>query len=236
MWPLPVDELFMVGRQTKRQLHQLGIHTIGDLAQANTDMLYTYMKSHGLLIQSFARGLDHSPVRKSNFEVVKGIGNSTTIRFDANTYDIAYKVLLSLCETICMRLRSSELVCQLISVSIVTADFKHASHQRKLYSTTDSTSHIFYIAKELFDELWAGSPIRKLGIRISELSDNDFTQLCVLDTDDYIKEQRKDHAVDQIRRKHGTTAIYRACFLHSGIKPMSGGVGEEHYPVMTSLL
>jgi len=236
LWPLPVDELFMVGRQTKRKLHQLGIHNIGDLAGANTDMLYTYMKSHGLLIQSFARGIDHSPVRKSNFEVIKGIGNSTTIRFDVDTSDIAYKVLLSLCETICMRLRSSEFVCQLISISIVSADFKYASHQRKLYAATDSTSHIFHVAKELFDELWDGSPIRKLGVRISELMDNDFTQLCILNTEDFIKEQQKDLAVDQIRRKHGTQAIYRACFLHSGIKPMSGGVGEEHYPVMTSLL
>lgn len=236
LWPLPVVELFMVGSKTRNKLLNLGIYTIGDLANADTTILSDYMKSHGLLVQSFARGIDHSTVKKSNFEVVKGIGNSTTIRFDVDNREVAYKVILSLCETVCMRLRASDFIAQLVSVSIVTAEFGYASHQRKLSFGTDSTSQIFQIATELFDELWSNEPIRKLGVRISELTDNDFTQLCVLETTIDLKERQKDHTIDTIRKKHGSNAVYRACFLHSGINPMSGGIGEEHYPVMTSIL
>ena len=38
MWPLPIRDLFMVGRSTSSALEKLGIHTIGDLA--NTDISF----------------------------------------------------------------------------------------------------------------------------------------------------------------------------------------------------
>ncbi|XWX61376.1 DNA polymerase IV [Desulfitobacterium sp. AusDCA] len=53
---------------------------------------------------------------------------------------------------------------------------------------------------------------------------------CVLD-------RPLDKAIDDIKKKHGSLAVHRASFLHSGLKPMTGGTGEEvEYPVMSSLL
>ena len=79
MWPLPVSDLFMVGRQTAKKLYQLGILTIGDLAHTPLSILTTHFKSFGILIHQFANGIDAATVKSSNFEVVKGMGNSTTV-------------------------------------------------------------------------------------------------------------------------------------------------------------
>lgn len=107
MWPLSVEDLYMVGRATVPKLHKLNINTIGDLASYDVDILKNILKSHGELIWNYANGIDNSKVRKSNYIEMKGIGNSTTISFDVEDRETAHKVLLSLCETVGMRLRDS---------------------------------------------------------------------------------------------------------------------------------
>jgi DNA polymerase IV len=113
MWPLPVEDLFMVGRSTTEKLQRLNIFTIGDLANYDVNILKDKMKSHGLLIWNYANGIEDSEVRKSNYIGMKGVGNSTTISFDVEDRETAHKVLLSLCETIGMRLRDSHNSCSL---------------------------------------------------------------------------------------------------------------------------
>lgn len=47
MWPLPVRELFFVGRSTEASLKRLGIRTIGDLAKTDPELLKYHLKKHG---------------------------------------------------------------------------------------------------------------------------------------------------------------------------------------------
>ena len=237
MWPLPVGDLFMVGRRTKRKLENLGIQTIGDLAKADTDMLQQHLKSYALLIQNYARGIDESIIRKSNHELIKGMGNSTTVKFDVDSKETAYKVLLSLSESVGMRLRASSYAARLVAISITSNEFIHQSHQRKLDIWTDSTTYIYEVAKSLFDELWNEKPIRKLGVRVSELSGNEYCPLSLFDTKRLERYKQIDRGIDRLRERYGNSAVYRACFLHSGLSPVTGGVSEEEdYPVMTSIL
>lgn len=81
MWPLPVEDLFFVGRATSRKLYNMGIHTIGDLAQTSPDILRAHLKKHGEVIWNFANGRDVSVVEKDP-PANKSYGNSTTIAFD----------------------------------------------------------------------------------------------------------------------------------------------------------
>ena len=57
MWHLPVQDLFFVGHRTANRLHQLGINTIGQLANADRQFLYSNFKSHGNTIWNFANGI-----------------------------------------------------------------------------------------------------------------------------------------------------------------------------------
>ena len=236
LWHLPVNELFMVGSKTNKKLNSLGINTIGDLATAKENILYSHLKSHGLLIKNYANGIDDSIVKKSNQPIVKGMGNSTTIPFDVESKDIAYKVILSLVENISMRLRNSSLNTNLVGITIGYNNFLHKSHQKKLDISTDSTNIIYCISKNLFDELWDKTPIRKISIRVSELCNNEYTQISIFEDSMLLKYKAIDSSIDEIRKKFGNASIYRASFLHSNIPPVTGGIGEENYPVMTSIL
>lgn len=92
MWPLPVGDLFFVGRATVKKLHKLGIYTIGQLAQTDPEILRFHMKKHGEVIWHFANGRDVSVV-ESDRPANKGYGNSTTIAFDVTDVNTAKLVL-----------------------------------------------------------------------------------------------------------------------------------------------
>ena len=236
MWPLPVEELMMVGRATAPKLNQLNIFTIGDLANYNINILRYKLKSYGMLIWKYANGIDDSEVRKSNHIVMKGIGNSTTISFDVADKETAHQVILSLSEKVGMRLRESENYCRLVEICIRNANFINYSHQRKIYSSTDCTKKISQVACQLFDEIWQGEPIRHLAVRVSDLCTNEYCQSTLWDDKNIEKERAVDKVVDSLRQKFGDKSIVRATFLHSPIKGVSGGVGEEDYPSMSSIL
>ena len=236
LWPLSVGELFMVGRATEKKLSQLNINTIGELAKFDVNILKDKLKSHGILIHNYANGIDNSEVRDKNYIEVKGIGNSITISHDVNDREEALKILLSLIETAAMRLRNNDSMCNVIVVSIKNSDFYRYSHQKTLETITDSTEIIFREATKVFDDTWRGESIRQIGIRLTNLCDNEFYQRTFFDDKKVDKLRAIDKVVDDIRNKYGNTAIIRSTFINSNVKPLNGGVGEADYPMMGSIL
>lgn len=235
MWPLPVENLFMVGSRTKAKLNSRGIFTIGELATLDRDYIYSWLKKPGILIWNYANGIENSPVRKGALPV-KSVGNSTTMPFDVDNRREAHMVLLAISEMIGMRVRDLEQNASVISVSLKNSHFYSYSHQRKLDIPTSSTNQIYRVARKLFDEMWTGEPLRNLSISLSDLSSNDFFQLSLLEKYNK-KEEMLDKTIDSIRYKFGYDSVIRSCFLYSGIKPVIGGVMmEEEYPMMSSNL
>ena len=236
MWPLPVGDLFMVGRQTRKKLFEMNIITIGDLAKADRKFLCGRLKSFGNLIWCYANGIDESPVHSGYYLQMKGIGNSTTIKFDVTETKTAYKVLLSLTESVALRLRAARACCRVVSIEIRTAELEFYSHQRKLMSHTNITMEIFEVVRELFNECWGSEKIRHLGVRVTDLCSDEFTQASIFDEQCKYKKQALDGAMDVIRCRYGNDSVMRAIFVDREFAPMSGGAGAEDYPVMSSIL
>ncbi len=243
MWPLPVSDLFMVGRRSAEKLIGFGIRTIGDLARTDPGFLTAHFKSHGRLMWEFANGIDPSPVI-SQRQDAKGIGNSVTLSEDISDIEKARHVLLSLAESVSGRLRSAGQTAQTITVEIKYSDFSKASHQARTLTPCNTTDEIYRLACSLFEELWDGRPLRLLGIRSSRLASADEpVQLSIFDlTPPEAKEKepsrvpspeklkKLDAAMDSIRKKYGETAIMRGRFLKAGScgKSASALSAEEH--------
>ena len=92
MWPLPVEDLFMVGHAAAARLELLGIRTIGELAHTDPNILYAHLKSHGRTIWEYANGIEKSPV-ETRTQAAKGIGHSTTLSADVTSVSEASQVL-----------------------------------------------------------------------------------------------------------------------------------------------
>lgn len=212
MWSLPVGDLFFVGGASARKLYNLGIRTIGELARSDRNILISHMGKHGALIHDYANGIDNSPVLSRQAEN-KGFGNSTTLPHDVTDPTEAKKTLLSLCETVSGRLRTDDFLAQVIAVTIRDNTFHTKSHQCTMDAATNTASELYHYVCSLFDDLWDGSPIRLLGVAASRLTRERTRQLCLTDTDDYIRRGRMEQAVDEIRKKYGDRAIFRASSL-----------------------
>lgn len=234
LWPLPVEELYMVGRATAPKLREMGIQTIGDLARTDVSILRYRFKSFGQVLWDYANGIESTAVQPSS-PVVKGVGNSTTTGCNVEDYDHADLILLSLTESVGARLRAGGWCARLIAVSCRNTDFINTSRQRTLLYATDNTTTLYNEAKVLFRELWDGKPLRHLGIRTSQLVPAEGLQCSIFDGDVHRK-QALDRAIDTLRDRYGKRAIQRGVFLHSGVKPITGGVGEDEYQMMNSML
>lgn len=148
MWPLPVRDLFFVGKASERKLHTLGIRTIGELAKCNKSLLISHMKKHGELIWNYANGVEFSDV-VSEPESNKGYGNSTTLAFDVCDQYTAKKVLLALSETVAKRIRKDKVRIKVVSISIRYSKFTYFSHQKVIVYPTNITNEIHEAAGEL---------------------------------------------------------------------------------------
>ncbi|MCH4888036.1 DNA polymerase IV [Acidaminobacter sp. JC074] len=235
LWPLEVSELFMVGRATEAKLLKYGIYTVGDLANSDLAFLRHILKSHGELIYNFAWGRDVSIVGDIKYSLVKSIGNSTTIPYDITERIDAYNYMLSLSESVGMRLRAIEMRASVVAIHIKTNGFNTVQKQHKLLYTISSTNDIYEEAKRLFDLLWDGTPIRHLGVRVSQLQEELPRQLYLLKPEDE-KIERLDQTIDDLRERFGKEIISRASLVRTRVHAMSGGVGDDEYPNMRSLI
>ena len=216
MWPLPVGELFTVGKATAERLRQARIETIGDLAHTDPALLERmFGPKMGRHLHRYANGISNSPVLAEP-EEAKGYSISTTLEDDVETAEAAYHILLALADSIAARMRADSFKAFCVAVTIRSNDFKNKSHQQKLREPTDGTNEIYQLAKKLFSELWSGkTPLRLLGIALTDLTKEDYVQTSLFDTADERKTKSKklDKAVDALRSKYGRSTIQRGALL-----------------------
>lgn len=217
MWPLPVSDLFFVGRQTTKRLHSLGIFTIGDLAHTDKHIIQDNLKGHGEVIWEFANGIGDSMddvANKNRKPANKGYSNETTLAFDVTDSALAKEILLSLTETVAARIRADKSYISVVSVYYVDNEFHHSSKQMTLESATNVTNEIYHHVCNLFDQLWNGSPIRLLGVQTSRATSEANRQYSLFEERDVEKLSKLDAAIDKIRHKYGDASVKRASFIN----------------------
>ena len=211
MWPLPISELFMLGRKTVPKLYNMRIRTIGELAKTDKELLIKKFGKHGKMMWEYANGIDNSEVNYK-IEKPKSIGNSVTLPIDISDIEQLDKVLVALVEQVSHRLRKEELIANVVNVQLRTNKFEDFSHQAKLDTATSSTKEILKKAKELLNEMYkTGVFIRLIGVRVDNLIGKDEEQLSFFsNTSENSKQENLDKTIDKLNEKYGTNFITRA--------------------------
>ena len=225
MWPLPVNELFSVGKSTAARLLSLGFHTIGDIARCDKTLLISHFKKHGETIWNYANGIDSGDMTRPS--TTKSFGNSITLSYDVTDESTAHMILLSLCETVGARIRADKSRISVVSVNITDSEFNNQSKQCTLPQSTNITEDIYHTALKLFNELWNNKPIRLLGVSTSHATDTTAAQVSLFNNPQNEKLAKLNSAVDKIREKYGEDSIKRARFIGSDYTHMTGGLNKE---------
>lgn len=209
MWPLPIGDLFMLGRKSIPKLYNMHIKTIGDLAKTNKDILIKKFGKHGKIMWEYANGIDQSEVIYK-YEKPKSIGNSTTFAKNIQNLESLNEVLLLLTEHVAYRLRKQNMIAGVINVGLRTKDFKDFSHQSKLDLPTANTKDIYLRAKEILKSMYKGEEVRLISLRVDKLADKDEGQISLFNTEEKRKQEKLDKTLDELREKYGYSSITRA--------------------------
>ncbi len=230
MWPLPVRDLFLVGGATEKKLKLMGIYTIGELANTDCALLRRKLGKQGETLWHFANGRSADAVTPQPQEN-KGYGNSVTVAQDITRTEQAHHVLLSLCETVAMRLRKDGKSGSCVSVHLRTNEFRHFSHQKLLPCATNITAELFGAACAIFDEAWdRETPLRQLGVQVTRLSGEPYRQYDLfsgMTPAQYERKLRLDETIDALRDQFGESIIRRAKFAQAPHLHMAGGLSKE---------
>lgn len=212
VWPLPVEDLLYVGRSSAQKLKQMGIETIGELAQSNYGRLSHALGKWGEYLWLFANGEDHSEVAKQTYVFpIKSIGNGITAPRDLYDIDDFRLIAYVLCESIVARMREQQLAARCVSIQLRNTKLVSITRQ-----TTD-TIPIFTV-KRLVDTAVAlckanyrfTIPLRSISISVSRLlSRHAYHQLSLFDEEEAQSEEALDIVMEQIRKRFGTFSIRR---------------------------
>lgn len=214
VWPLPVENLLYVGRATKKKLYDRSVYTIGQLARAEPAALQSWLGKMGLVLGSFARGEDTSPVAcLEDEQTVKSIGNSTTTPRDLVCDKDASAVYYMLCESVAERLREGGFMARTVQISLRDNGLFWFERQLKLDNPTCTSDVLHESAMKLLRANWRWQkPLRSVGIRATDLVPAAQPEQLTFfsNANARVKRERLERNVDEIRRRFGHYAICRA--------------------------
>ena len=204
--PLPVEMLWGVGPKTAARLSDLGVTTIGDLAQYPVSELKRVFGKIGIELSSHARGLDDSPIITQS--ETKSISQETTFARDIRSEQALHQTLLELSTRVGRRLRQAGLQGTTVKIKLRWPDFTTLTRQVTLAQPTDQESQIFTASLQLFSQVWVpGKAVRLLGVGVSGLGPI-IRQLSLWD-ETYEREHRLNAAIDSLWEKFGPGIIQR---------------------------
>jgi DNA polymerase-4 len=205
LWPMTVDKIPMVGKQTELQLKSLGIHTIAQLAATPADQLKQHFGKWGQRLWEKAHGIDDNPVE--GYSEQKSLSHETTFHEDSNAMDFLHTELLKLTEETAFDLRKEDKLTGCVTVKLRYSDFTTVSKQEVIdYTALDDI--LLAKVKALFGKLYKrGEKVRLLGVRFSHLIPMTF-QMNLFDDSSEKMELYK--AIDGIKNQFGIDAITKA--------------------------
>lgn len=211
MWPLPIEDLFMVGKSSSKILRTIGINTIGDLANCDIRILKKHFKNQAQFLLDSANGIDYSKVEKS-ISKTESISTTETLIKDISDKEELKDILFRQTDDVSRQLRKKEKYCNVVAIIYKNNNFESYTKQIKLDNATNDTNEIYIVVLHLLNISFRGEPIRLIGVRLADLSSDRVEQISLFD-----KEIKKDSTsadfqkvVDSLNSKFGSNSVIPA--------------------------
>lgn len=205
LWPMTVDKIPMVGKQTEMQLRSIGINTIAQIAQRGPDALERELGKWGRRLWEKSMGIDDNPVE--GWSEQKSLSHETTFDADSSDGQFLHTELLKLTERNAYDLRRDEKLTGCVTVKIRYSDFTTVSKQEVMeYTALDDV--LLARVKALFAKLYRrGEKVRLLGVKFSHLIPMTM-QMNLFDRPEEKLELYK--TVDDLKARFGSAMITKA--------------------------
>ncbi|MBP1156070.1 MULTISPECIES: DNA polymerase IV [unclassified Paenibacillus] len=223
LWPQPVNKMFGVGSRMTGHFTRLGMKTIGDIARTPLPRLKDKFRAyfgkqsdiHAEVMWRTANGLDESHVTPRTFDAPpKSVGHMMTLPKDYTKQTEVDTILLELTEEVCRDCRRKGYMGSVVTVNCMCSPYEAPigfSRQMKMPDPTNHTNTVFKAVKKLFYQFWDQIPVRRLGVTLSQLTNDQDYQLTLFE--DQEKTRSLEKVTDFIKDRYGSAAIVRASSL-----------------------
>ncbi|MGE4571468.1 MAG: damage repair protein [Candidatus Izemoplasmatales bacterium] len=215
LWPIkPLSEMWGIGRNMEKNLNEIGIYKIGDLANYDVKKLKKkfgiigeelYYHSHGIDMSLLQEKMKLKPQSKSY-----GIGQTL---FEDYYKPEIYQIIQEMVDDVSRRLRIHKKQAKTIHFGLgyskdVGGGF---ARQMALPQSTNISTHIYRACVQLMDKFYDNSPIRSVRVSATGLTDEAGYQVSLFeDIEAVVKEHQLFSTVDLIHDKFGKNAVTRA--------------------------
>ena len=203
--PLDVNKIPGVGEQTEQVLKHMGINIIADIHKTTPDELENRLGKWGVDLWNKAQGIHTSKV--APYHEAKSISTENTFEENVTEMKFLMSELVRMTERIAYELRQDEKVAGCIAVKIRYPDFETTSRQTTIPYTA-AEDEMIPVVKDLFHKLYKkGTPVRLMGVRLSELTNNAVQTNLFSDTE---KKTDLYKAIDDVKNRFGKSSVSRA--------------------------
>lgn len=207
LWPLDVGDLLFVGRKTKEELNKLSIYTVEDLAKTDIKVLKRHFKGQAEYLKNASYGIDESRIEEKKTKS-KSISVSETLIYDCTNEDKLEELLFAFVEKTTRTLRTKKQYAKTIAVIFKNNKFETYSAQEKLERPSNSITEIYKIAISIFRKNYKKDPIRLLGFRLTDLTEQNDYQMSLFDKEETKKSSDTvQTTIDNINKKFGKSIV-----------------------------
>lgn len=167
--PLEVGRISGIGPKTQQELKKMGVSTIGQLASCDVQKLTSRFGSrNGLWMWQVATGADGDPVvpREDNVS----ISTEHSLEVYAKDRKEVLAEMIALCDELYGRVAGHGYLFRTVGAKIVRADFSIETREMSYQGPQQRRESILAAIPQLVDRFDIGAPVRKVGLRVTNLS------------------------------------------------------------------
>ncbi len=169
LWPLSIKDMIGIGKKTQPKLFELGIETIGDIANYhNYEKIKPIFGKNTLIFYQRANGKDFSKINYSKNEL-KSVGNSTTFESDSNDEQFIRKKFKELSQEVSKRAKKRGLISNSISITLKYSREKSRTKQMIIENYTNEEEIIYGTSLLLFENIYHGELLRLVGVSLNNV-------------------------------------------------------------------
>jgi DNA polymerase-4 len=171
LFPLPIKDMYGIGKKTYPRLEAIGIQTIGDFTKKEHKNIILNVMSE----QSYDAYLEHimghssDVVDPKRYAIPKSISNETTLNYNMDSSDAIFKIMQELLEHTHERLTHEELVTKTVGIRLRTHEFETINRSTTFLEHTDDYYLIHEAIEHLFEIHYNQKPIRLIGVFFSQV-------------------------------------------------------------------
>jgi DNA polymerase-4 len=205
LWPLAIEKINGVGKQTEQHLKSFGIYTIEDIARTPVEVMERIAGKWGEALWHKAHGRGSTEIA-TDWEQ-KSMSHENTFDTDYTDIDFLHRELVRLTEKTAYSLREDEKMTGCVTVKIRYSDFETTSKQETVdYTALDDV--LIGKVKDLFNRSYQkGRPVRLLGVRFSHMIPITM-QMSLFENN--AEKLNLYKAVDDIKDRFGTKLVTKA--------------------------